>query len=54
MKNTKLRQKMRQDLVLRGMAPRSRESYIGAVYGLAKYYRRRADRLSVEEVQRYL
>ncbi len=45
---------MRRDLVLRGMAPRSRESYIGAVYGLAKHYGRRPDRLSVEEVQKYL
>ena len=45
---------MEQDLVLRGMAPRSRESYIGAVYGLSKHYGRRLDRLSVEEVQRYL
>ncbi len=52
--STQLREKMRQDLVLRGMALRSRESYMGAVYGLAKYYRRRPDRLSVEEVQKYL
>ena len=51
---TTLRERMGQDLVLRGMAPRSRESYIGAVYGLAKHYRRRPDRLSVEEVQKYL
>ena len=27
---------------------------MGAVHGLAKYYRRRPDRLSVEEVQEYL
>ena len=38
-------------MVLRGMAVRTRQSYIEAVRGLAKFYRRRPDAISVEEVQ---
>jgi Phage integrase, N-terminal SAM-like domain len=46
-----LRQQMENDMVLRGMAVRTRQSYIEAVRGLAKFYRRRPDAISVEEVQ---
>jgi integrase/recombinase XerD len=42
------------DLVVRGMAVRTREAYLGAVAGLAKYYGRRPDRIDEAEVQRYL
>lgn len=49
-----LRKQMESDLVVRGLARRTRESYIGAVAGLAKYYARSPDRISAEEVQRYL
>ena len=51
---TALRQQMENDMVLRGMAVRTRQSYIEAVRGLAKFYRRRPDAIAVEEVQGYL
>jgi integrase/recombinase XerD len=51
---TALRQQMENDMVLRGMAARTRQSYLEAVLGLAKFYRRRPDAISVEEVQSYL
>jgi hypothetical protein len=35
------------------MAVRTRQSYIEAVRGLAKFYRRSPDAISVEEVQSY-
>ena len=49
-----LRKQMDGDLVVRGMAVRTREAYLGAVAGLAKYYGRRPDRVSEAEVQQYL
>jgi site-specific recombinase XerD len=49
-----LRKQMDADLVVRGMSVRTREAYLGAVAGLAKYYARRPDRVSEREVQRYL
>jgi integrase/recombinase XerD len=49
-----LRKQLEADLVVRGMAYRTREAYIGAVAGLAKYYGRSPDRISEAEVQRYL
>ena len=49
-----LRKQMDGDLVVRGMAVRTREAYLGAVAGLAKYYGRRPDRVSEQEVQSYL
>src|SRR5713101_7478937 len=49
-----LRKQMDGDLVVRGMAVRTREAYLGAVVGLAKYYGRRPDRLSEAQVQSYL
>jgi integrase/recombinase XerD len=49
-----LRKQMDGDLVVRGMAVRTREAYLGAVAGLAKYYGRRPDRISEQEVQKYL
>ena len=51
---TALRQQMENDMVLRGMAVRTRQSYIEAVRGLAKFYRRSPDAISIEEVQSYL
>jgi integrase len=51
---TALRQQMENDMVLRGMAVRTRQSYIEAVRGLAKFYRRSPDRIAVQEVQSYL
>jgi len=49
-----LRKQMDGDLVVRGMAVRTREAYLGAVAGLAKYYKRRPDRIDDAEVQKYL
>ena len=49
-----LRKQMDGDLVVRGMSVRTRESYLGAVAGLAKYYGRRPDQIREQEVQRYL
>ncbi len=49
-----LRKQMDGDLVVRGMAVRTREAYLGAVAGLAKYYGRRPDRIEEQEVQKYL
>lgn len=49
-----LRKQMDGDLVVRGMAVRTREAYLGAVAGLAKYYGRRPDGISEAEVQKYL
>jgi len=51
---TPLRQRMLDALVLRGMAVRTQETYIDAVSGLARHYRRSPDRLDAEQVQRYL
>jgi integrase/recombinase XerD len=49
-----LRERMEQDLVLRGRAARTREAYLHAVAELARYYRRAPDQLTDAEVQRYL
>jgi len=51
---TELRRKMLQALTVRGMAPRTQESYVSAVYRLAKHYRRSPDGLTADEVQSYL
>jgi len=42
------------DMVVRGMAKRTRETYLTAVTGLARYYHRSPDQVSDEEVQAYL
>lgn len=49
-----LRKQMDGDLVVRGMSVRTRESYLGAVAGLAKHYGRRPDLIDEAEVQTYL
>lgn len=49
-----LRKQMDEDMVVRGMATRTRESYLQAVAALAKHYGRRPDRIGEAEVQRYL
>jgi integrase len=51
---TELRRRMEDDMVARGFAERTRESYLWAVTGLARFYRRPPDRISDEEVQAYL
>jgi hypothetical protein len=42
------------DMLVRGMAERTREAYLAAVARLARHYRRAPDRLSPQEVQAYL
>ena len=49
-----LREQMDKDMVLRGMSPRTRESYLHAVRGLAKHYHQRPDTLSEQDIQHYL
>jgi integrase/recombinase XerD len=51
---SELRTKMDNDMVLRGMAVRTREAYLDAVRGLARFYRRSPDEISEPEVQSYL
>jgi integrase len=51
---TLLRQRMLDELILRGLAPRTQESYIGAVSLLARNYRCSPDLLSAEQVRGYL
>jgi site-specific recombinase XerD len=45
---------MIRDMTLRGFSPRTHESYLAAVVGLARHYRRSPAELSHEEVQNYL
>ena len=51
---TELRRRMDEDMIVRGFADRTREAYLWAVTGLAKFYRRPPDQLSDDEVQAYL
>ena len=49
-----LRKQMDDDMVVRGMAQRTRETYLSAVATMAKFYRRSPEQVSEVEVQRYL
>lgn len=49
-----LRDRMEREMRVRNLSPRTIEAYVAAVRGLARYYRRAPDRLSDEEIQRYL
>jgi len=51
---TALRQKLINELDLRGFALNTKENYVGAVYRLARHYGRSPDQLSDEELKRYL
>ena len=51
---TPLRQRMIDAMVLRGLSPRTRESYADAIYGMAKHYRRDPAQYSAQEVGAYL
>src|SRR3972149_6391985 len=51
---SELRTRMDNDMLLRGMAERTRESYLGAVARMARFYRRSPERVSEQEVQAYL
>jgi hypothetical protein len=51
---TPLRERMMEDMKLAGLAAKTQEVYLQAVSALAKHYRRSPDRLTEEEVRRYL
>ena len=46
---TPLRRKMLNDLRVRNLAENTQKSYLQAVTGLVRYYRRSPDHLSVQE-----
>ena len=48
---TELRRRMDEDMIVRGMADRTREGYLWAVTGLAKFYHRSPYQISDGEVQ---
>lgn len=49
-----LRQRLIEELQLQRKAPKTIEAYVSAVAELSRYYQRSPDRLSLEEVRRYL
>ncbi len=51
---TPLCQRMIEAMVLWGLSPRSQESYVDAIYGMAKHYRRDPAQYSAQEVEAYL
>lgn len=51
---TPLRQRMLDAMVLRGFSPRTQESYLDAIHGMAKYYRRDPAEYTAQEVEAYL
>ena len=51
---TPLRQRMTNDMTVRGLAENTKRSYLTSVTGLARHYRRSPDQISAQEVQDYL
>ena len=51
---TELRRRMNEAMIVRGMADRTRETYLWAVTGLARFYHRPPDQITDAEVQAYL
>lgn len=51
---TILRQNFIRELVIRGMSPRTQESYVGQVYYLARYYHKSPDLLTNDELKNYI
>jgi site-specific recombinase XerD len=51
---TALRQKMIEDMQLRGLAERTQQSYVAAVRGLAEYYSKSPEQVSESELRQYL
>ena len=51
---TPLRQRMINDMTVRGLAENTKRSYLTSVTGLARHYRRSPDQISAQEVQDYL
>lgn len=53
MATTALRQRMLEDLQLRGLSARTKECYTRAVRQLAEHYRKSPDQISEEELREY-
>lgn len=51
---TPLRQRLIREMQLRQLAPRTIDTYVAAVAGLAKFYGRSPDQLQLEQVRSYL
>jgi integrase/recombinase XerD len=51
---TTLRQQFIRELVIRGTSPRTQESYVAAVYGLAKHYHKAPDQIGDEQLKDYM
>jgi integrase/recombinase XerD len=51
---TELRRRMDDDMLARGFADRTRETYLWAVTRLARFYHRSPDQISDAEIQAYL
>ena len=49
-----LREKMIEEMRLRNFSPRTEQSYVSAMVGLVKYYRRSPDQLTQDEIRSYL
>ena len=49
-----LRTKMTEEMKLRNFSPRTQQSYLAAVIGLVKHYRRSPDQLTQDEIRAYL
>lgn len=49
-----LRQRMTNDIKVRGLAENTQKSYLQSVTSLAKYYNRSPDQISAHEIQQYL
>lgn len=50
---TALRQRMIEDMQLRGLTERTQESYVAAVRGLAEYYGKSPDKINESELRQY-
>ena len=53
MSTTPLRQRMIENMQLRGLAHKTQKAYVGAVSKLARFYQKSPDLLSSEEVRAY-
>jgi integrase/recombinase XerD len=51
---TELRQKMIEEMTLRGFSPRTQEAYLSAVTGLAKHYKQSPDKITKGMIRDYL
>lgn len=51
---TPLRQKLVDEIQLRGFSPNTQDSYVRSVAGLAQFYHRSPDQLSGDEIKSYL